>query len=155
MVMLATFSQKYCVACKKSTLKVLIYLGFVTSFENSHYISLFRYIYGAQLIQWCFAVLVWRCFAIQNTFMSTVVLINEVSEVLQRHKLLSAILLTSSRFLQNCRFWYHIFFNEDTAGVLGNRYITDFLSFAAKLAISTQKLMLRWDSPFKGRLPPV
>ena len=34
-------------------------------------------------------------FAIQNTFMSTVVIINEVSEVLQRHYLLSAILLTS------------------------------------------------------------
>ena len=34
-------------------------------------------------------------FAVQNTFMSNVVLINEVSEVLQRHYLLSAILLTS------------------------------------------------------------
>ena len=33
-------------------------------------------------------------FAIQNTFMSTV-LVNEVSEVLQRHYPLSAILLTS------------------------------------------------------------
>ena len=32
-------------------------------------------------------------FAIQNTFMSTVILINEVSDVLQRHYLLSAILL--------------------------------------------------------------
>ena len=45
------FPIKYCVACKKSTLKVLINLGFVTSFEDSHYILLFRYIYGAQLIQ--------------------------------------------------------------------------------------------------------
>ena len=34
-------------------------------------------------------------FAIQNTFMSTVVLMNEISEVLERHYLLSAILLTS------------------------------------------------------------
>ena len=34
-------------------------------------------------------------FAIRNTFMSTVVLVNEVSEVLQRHYPLSAILLTS------------------------------------------------------------
>ena len=34
-------------------------------------------------------------FPIQNTFMSTVVLVNEVSEVLQRHYPLSAILLTS------------------------------------------------------------
>ena len=36
----------------KSTLKVLINFGFVTSFEDGHYILLFRYIYGAQLIQW-------------------------------------------------------------------------------------------------------
>ena len=34
-------------------------------------------------------------FPIQNTFRSTVVLVNEVSEVLQRHYPLSAILLTS------------------------------------------------------------
>ena len=34
-------------------------------------------------------------FAIQNAFMSTVVLINDVSEVFQRHYLLSTILLTS------------------------------------------------------------
>ena len=34
-------------------------------------------------------------FPIQNTFLSTVVLVNEVSEVLQRHYPLSAILLTS------------------------------------------------------------
>ena len=33
-------------------------------------------------------------FAIKNIFMSTVVLVNEVSEVLQRHYPLSAILLT-------------------------------------------------------------
>ena len=46
------FPKKYCVAFKKSTLKVLINLVFVTSFEDSHYILLFRYIYGAQLIQW-------------------------------------------------------------------------------------------------------
>ena len=46
------FSKKYCVTCKKLSLKVLINFGFVTSFEDSHYILLFRYIYGAQLIQW-------------------------------------------------------------------------------------------------------
>ena len=46
------FPIKYCVACNKSTLKVLINLGFVTSFEHSHYILFFRYIYGAQLMQW-------------------------------------------------------------------------------------------------------
>ena len=46
------FSKKYCVACKKSALKFLINFGFVTSFEDNHYILLVRYIYGAQLIQW-------------------------------------------------------------------------------------------------------
>ena len=30
-------SKKYCVTCKKLTLKVLINFGFVTSFEDSHY----------------------------------------------------------------------------------------------------------------------
>ena len=49
---ITSFPIKYCVACKKSTIKVLINLGFVTSFEDSHYILLFRYIYGALLIQW-------------------------------------------------------------------------------------------------------
>ena len=43
--------KKYCVTCKKSTRKVLINFGFVTSFEDSHYTSLFRYIYGARVIQ--------------------------------------------------------------------------------------------------------
>ena len=43
--------KKYCVACKKSTLKVQINLSFVTPFEDSHYILLFRYIYGAQIMQ--------------------------------------------------------------------------------------------------------
>ena len=33
-------------------LEVLINFCFVTSFEDSHYILLFRYIYGAQVIQW-------------------------------------------------------------------------------------------------------
>ena len=33
-------------------LKFLINFGFVTSFEDSHYILLFRYIYSAQLKQW-------------------------------------------------------------------------------------------------------
>ena len=60
-------------------------------------------------------------FPIQNTFMSTVVLSNEVSEVLQRHYLLSAIRLTLlSIFAQLPTLRSNIFFNEDTAGVLGN-----------------------------------
>ena len=63
-------------------------------------------------------------FAIQNTFMSTVVLINGVSEVLQRHYLLSAILLTSLfDFCTTADFDIKYFVNENTAGVLGNRYI--------------------------------
>ena len=58
---------------------------------------------------------------IQNTFMSTVVLVNEVSEVLQRHYPLSAILLTSlSIFAQLPTSRSNFFFNEGTAGILGN-----------------------------------
>ena len=76
------FSIKNCVACKKSTLRILINLDFVTSFEDGHYILLFRYIYGAQLIQW---------FCYSNTFMSTAII---GRMVLQRHYPLSAILLT-------------------------------------------------------------
>ena len=60
-------------------------------------------------------------FAIQNTFMSTVVLVNEVSEVLQRDYPLSAILLTSLPIFAQLRTSRsNIFFNEGTAGVLGN-----------------------------------
>ena len=104
-----SFFSKHCVACKKSTLKIKINYCFVTSFENSHYILLFGYIYGAQLIQWfCYSKhLHVNCRSYQW-----------ISEVLQHHSLLSAILLTSlSIFAQ---LWYQIFFNEDTAGVLGN-----------------------------------
>ena len=52
--MLVTFLQKkkkYCVTCKKSTRKVLINFGFVTSLEDSHYALLFRYIYRARVTQ--------------------------------------------------------------------------------------------------------
>ena len=60
-------------------------------------------------------------FAIQNTLMSTVVVVNEVTEELQRHYPLSAILLTSlSIFAQLPTSRSNIFFNEGTAGVLGN-----------------------------------
>ena len=52
-------------------------------------------------------------FAIQNTFMSTVVLVNEVSEVLQRHYPLSAILLTSlSIFATTADFEIKYFFQR-------------------------------------------
>ena len=46
------FPKKILRSCEKSTFKDLINLGFVTSFEDSHYILLFRYIYGVQHIQW-------------------------------------------------------------------------------------------------------
>ena len=59
-------------------------------------------------------------FPIQNTFMSTVVLVNEVSEVLQRHYPLSAILLTSLSIFPLLPTSRSNIFNEGTAGVLGN-----------------------------------
>ena len=59
-------------------------------------------------------------FAIQNTFMSTVVLVNEVSEVLQRHypKCYSANVPLD--FCTTADFEIKYVFNEGTAGVLGN-----------------------------------
>ena len=59
-------------------------------------------------------------FPIQNTFMSTVVLINEVSEVLQTS--LSPKCYSADVPLDFCTSadLEIIFFNEDTAGVLGN-----------------------------------
>ena len=56
--------------------------------------------------------------ALQNTFMSTVGLIHEVSEVLQRHYLLSANVPLD--FCTTADFEIIHFFNEDTAGVFGN-----------------------------------
>ena len=41
-------------------------------------------------------------------------------------------------FCTTADFEMKYFFNEGTAGVLGNRYLTDFLAFAAKASISTQ-----------------
>ena len=60
-------------------------------------------------------------FPIQNTFMSTVVLVNKYVKVLQHHYPLSAILLTSPLdFCTTADFEIKYFFNEGTAGVLGN-----------------------------------
>ena len=60
----------------------------------------------------------YRGFAIQNTFMSTAII---GRMVLQRHYPLSAILLTSlSIFAQLPTLRWNIFFNEGTAGALGN-----------------------------------
>ena len=67
------FSKKYCVACKKLTLKVQINLSFVTPFEDRHCILLFRYGDMAHKL--------YSGFDIQDAFMSTVVLINEESDV--------------------------------------------------------------------------
>ena len=46
-----SLKKKYCVTSKELTRKVLINFGFVTSFEDSHYILLFRYIDDARVIQ--------------------------------------------------------------------------------------------------------
>ena len=103
----------------------------MTSFEDSHYILLFRYIYGAQLISG---------FAIQNTFISTVVITNQICEVLQRHYLVPKCYSANVTldFCTTTDFETKYFVNEDDAGVLGNTYLI-FLSFADKMTISTQK----------------
>ena len=59
-------------------------------------------------------------FPIQNTFMSTVVLINEVSEVLHRHYLKCYSANVALNFYTTADFDIKYFLNEDTAGVLGN-----------------------------------
>ena len=59
-------------------------------------------------------------FAIQNTFMSTVVPINEVSEVLQRLSFLSAILLMSLSIFEQQPTLRSNIFKEGSAGVLSN-----------------------------------
>ena len=86
-------------------------------------------------------------FAIQNTFMSTVVLVNEVSEVLQRHYPLSAILLTSlSIFAQLPTSRSNIF---STKALLAFWVIPNWFSkFCRKNGYLNSKLMLRWDSHF-------
>ena len=61
--MFVTFFKKYCVAYKKSTLKIHINISFVTPFEDSHYILLFRYGDMAHKL--------YSGFDIQKAFMST------------------------------------------------------------------------------------
>ena len=82
--------------------------------------------------------------------MSTVVLINEVSEVLQRHYLRSAILLTSlslSIFAQLPTLRSNIFSSKTLLAfwVIPNC----FSKFGSQIAYLNSKLMLSWDSPFK------
>ena len=104
------FPIKYCVACKKSTLKVLINLGFVTSFEDSHYILLFRYIYGAQLIQrFCYSkhLHVNRNYRPNGTAMSLSTKCYSANVPLD--------FCTTADFEMK-----YFFFNEGTAGALGN-----------------------------------
>ena len=87
-------------------------------------------------------------FPIQNTFMSTVVLVNEVREVLQRHSPLSAILLTSLSILHNCQLQDQIFFS--TKALLAFWVIPNWFSkFCRQNGYLNSKLMLRWDSHFK------
>ena len=103
-------SKKYYVAWKKSTLKVLINLGFVTSFEDSHYILLFRCIYGAQLIQWF-------CYS-KHLHVNCNYRPNGTATSLSYTKCYSANVPLD--FCTTADFEIKYFFNEDTAGVLGN-----------------------------------
>ena len=104
------FPIKYCVACKKSTLKVLINLGFVTSFEDSHYILLFRYIYGAQLTKWfCYS----KHLHVNHNYRP-----NGTATSLSPKCYSANVPLdfcTTADFEMK-----YFFFNEGTAGVLGN-----------------------------------
>ena len=55
---------KKSVPCKESAIKVKIKHSFVTSFQDRYSILLFRYIYGARIIQWfcCYAIAsAWFC----------------------------------------------------------------------------------------------
>ena len=84
-------------------------------------------------------------FAIQNTFMSTVVLVNEVSEVLQRHYPLSAILLTSLSIFAQLPTSRSNIFSMLACWVLIPNW---FSKFCRKNGYLNSKLVLRWDSHF-------
>ena len=103
------FPKRYCVACKKSTLKVLINFGFVTSFEDSHFILLFRYIYGAQLIQWF-------CYS-KHLHVNCNNRPNGTATSLSPKCYSANVPLY---FCTTAVFEIEYFFNEDTPGVLGN-----------------------------------
>ena len=88
--------------------KIFMNLGFVTSFEDSHYILLFRHIYGAQLIQWF-------CYSIHLH-------INRNYRPNGTATSLSPKCYSANVPLDSCTtadFEIKYFFNEDTAGVLG------------------------------------
>ena len=125
----------------------------MTSFEDSHYILLFRYIYGAQFIQWfCYSKhLHVNCCSYQwsnEEWIATYQWSNE--EVLQRHYLLSAILLTSlSIFAQLPTLRSNTF---STKTLLAFWVIPNWFSkFCRQNGYLNSKLMLRWDSPFNAR----
>ena len=92
--------------------KVLINFGFVTSFEDSHHILLFWYIYGAQLIQWfCYSKHIHvNCCSYQWSKWSIATSLSP--------KCYSANVPLD--FCASADFDIKYFFNEDTAGVLGN-----------------------------------
>ena len=104
--------KKYCVTCKKSTLKVLINFGFVTSFEDSHHTLLFRYIYGARVIQWfCYSKhLHVNCCSCRWSKWSIAMSLSP--------KCYSANVPLD--FCTTADFEIKYFFNEGTAGILGN-----------------------------------
>ena len=106
------FSKKYCVTCKKSTLKVLVNFGFVTSIEDSHETLLFQYIYGPRVIQWfCYSKhLHVNCCSCQWSKWSIAASLSP--------KCYSANVPLD--FCTTADFEIKYFFNEGTAGVLGN-----------------------------------
>ena len=104
--------KKYCVPCKKSTPKVLVNFGFVTSLEDSHYTLLFRYIYGARVMQWfCYSKhLHVNCCSCQWSKWSIATSLSP--------KCYSANVPLDFCTTADSEIKY--FFNEGTAGVLGN-----------------------------------
>ena len=97
----------------------------------------------------CMAHKLYSGFAMQNTFMWTVVFINELSKVLQSHSFLNAILLASlSIFAHLPTLRSNIF---STRALLAFWVVPDWFSiFSSQIGYLNSKLVLKWDSPFKG-----
>ena len=141
LVMLVTFFQKYCVTCTKSTRQVLINFGFVTSFEDSHYTLLFRYIYGARVIQWfCYSkYLHVNCRSCQWSKWSIATS-------------LSPKCYSANVPLDFCTTADEIkYFFFSTKALLAFWVIPNWFSkFCRQNDYLNSKLMLRWDSHFNG-----
>ena len=137
------FFFKYCVTCKKSTLEVLINFGFVTSFELT-------------VITFCFsdtfmAHNLYSGFAIQNTFMSTVVLFQwskwSIATSLSPKCYSANVPLD---FCSTADFEIKYF---STKTLLAFWVIPNWFSkFCRQNGYLNSKLMLRWDSHFKHKI---